>query len=215
MTLVKILLNSVISTKEANCVMLDLKDFYLNTPMKRYKYMHLKIADIPKEIIQEYKLHELVTKDQYIHCEICKGMYGLPQAGIIAQVLLREQLAKVGYYQSKIIPRLWTHVTRKTCYTLVVDNFAIKYTKMEDAQHLIDVLKKDHTVTINWNATKYIGLTIEWDYINRKVYASMPGYLEKAFLRFNHTPPKKKQNSPHPHIAPPIWSYNAICNRRR
>jgi hypothetical protein len=41
MTLVKILLNSVIFTKDASCVTLDIKDFYLNTPMKRYKYMHL------------------------------------------------------------------------------------------------------------------------------------------------------------------------------
>jgi hypothetical protein len=32
---------------------LDIKDFYLNMPMKRYKYMHLKLADIPKEIIEE------------------------------------------------------------------------------------------------------------------------------------------------------------------
>jgi hypothetical protein len=30
----------------------------------------------------------------------------------------------------------------------------------------------------------------------------MPEYLPKAFLRFNHLPPKKKQNSLHPHIAP-------------
>ncbi len=43
MTLVKIFLNSIISTKGAKCVMLDLKDFYLNTPMKRYEYMRLKI----------------------------------------------------------------------------------------------------------------------------------------------------------------------------
>jgi hypothetical protein len=82
MTLVKILLKSMISTKEAKCVMLDLKDFYLNTLMKRYKYMRLTILDIPKEIIQEYKFHELVTEDGYMYCEICKGMYGLPQAGI-------------------------------------------------------------------------------------------------------------------------------------
>ncbi len=34
MTLVKILLNSVISTKDAQCVTLEIKDFYLNTPMK-------------------------------------------------------------------------------------------------------------------------------------------------------------------------------------
>jgi hypothetical protein len=70
-----------------------------------------------------------------------KGMYGLPQAGIIVQDLLQARLAKVGYHQSKIIPGLWTHKTRKTCFTLVVDDFAIKYTSMEDTQHLIDTLK--------------------------------------------------------------------------
>ena len=104
--MVKILLNSVISTKGARCVMLDVKDFYLNTPMKRYEYMRIKIADIPEEIIEHYKLHEIVTDDGYIYCKIQKGMCGLPQAGIIAQELLKEQLTKVGYHQSKIIPGL-------------------------------------------------------------------------------------------------------------
>jgi hypothetical protein len=68
-------------------------------------------------------------------------MYSLPQAGIIAQDLLQAYLAKVGYHQSKLIPGPWTHVTRKTCFTLVNDDFAIKYSSMEDAQHLIDALK--------------------------------------------------------------------------
>jgi len=54
MTLVKIFFNSVISTKGAKCVMLDIKDFYLNTPMMRYEYMQLKLTDIPEEIIVEY-----------------------------------------------------------------------------------------------------------------------------------------------------------------
>jgi hypothetical protein len=73
-------------------------------------------------------------------------MYGLPQAGIIAQELLQEHLAKVGYYQSKIIPGFWTHITKKTCFTLVVDNFAIKYTNLDNAKHLIDTLKKDYVI---------------------------------------------------------------------
>jgi hypothetical protein len=30
----------------------------------------------------------------------------------------------------------------------------------------------------------------------------MPGYLSKAFVRFKHEIPHKKQNSPHPHIIP-------------
>jgi hypothetical protein len=140
MTLVKTMLNSVISTKGAKCVILDVADFYLNTIMKRYEYMPIKIADIPEEITKEYKLREIVTDNGYIYCKIWKGMYGLPQAGIIAQELLQERLAKVGFQQSKIIPRLWTHKTRNVCFTLVVNDFAIKYTRLEDAQHLISML---------------------------------------------------------------------------
>ncbi len=91
--------------------------------MKRYKYMHLKLADIPVEIIEECKLHEIVTDNSYVYFEIRKGMYGLPQAGLIAQELLEQQLSKVGYSQRKIIPGLWAHETRQTCFTIFVDNF--------------------------------------------------------------------------------------------
>ncbi len=50
--------------------MLDVKDFYLNTPMKRYEYMCINITDIPEEIIEEYKLHQKVMDDGYIYCKI-------------------------------------------------------------------------------------------------------------------------------------------------
>ncbi len=106
--------------------MIDIKDFYLNTPTKRPEYMGLKITDIPDKIIEEYNLLEIMDDDGYVYCEITKGMYGLPQAGIIAHELLAERLSKHGYHQSKIIPGLWTHKTRPTTFTLVVDNFAIK-----------------------------------------------------------------------------------------
>ena len=142
--------------------------------------MRIKITDISEEIIEHYKLQEMVTEDRYVYCEMRKGMYGLPQAGIIAQELLQERLAKFGYHQSTIIPGLWTHKTQNICFTLVFDNFAIKYTKKEDAQHLIDALEKEYTIPTDWDATKYIGLTIDWDYAKRKVYIHMPGYLAKA-----------------------------------
>ena len=93
MTLFKILVNSIISTPNAKCIMMDIKDFYLNTPMKRPEYMRLKITYIPDEIIDQYNLKSLVTQDGYVYCEMTKGIYGLPQAGIIAQQLLEKQLA--------------------------------------------------------------------------------------------------------------------------
>lgn len=95
MTLFKILVNSIISTpNNVKCIMMDIKDFYLQTPMKRPEYMRLKITDIPDEIIEQYNLKSLVTQDGYVYCEITRGMYGLPQAGIIAPQLLEERLAE-------------------------------------------------------------------------------------------------------------------------
>ncbi len=73
---------------------------------------------------------------------------------------------------------------------------------MEDAQHLIETLKQDYTITISWGATKYIGLTFDWDYGNGQVHVHMPDYLDKVFLKFKHVAPSKKQNSPHPHANP-------------
>ncbi len=78
--------------------------------------MRLKTTDIPEEIIKQYKLKDIETSDGYIYCEIKKGMYGLPQSGILAQRLLEERLSKAGYYQSKIIPGLWKHTTRSIVF---------------------------------------------------------------------------------------------------
>jgi hypothetical protein len=170
----------------------SINGWYLGTSPEHYK-----MADIQDKIIKEYKFDQKVTTDGFIYTEIQKEMYGLPQAGIIAQELLADRLEKHGYSQSKIIPGLWTHATRPICFTLVVDDFAVKYTREQDANHLISAIKEHYKMTIDKSATKYIGLTIEWDYENRKVHTSMLGYLSKAFVRLKHETPHKKQNSPH------------------
>ena len=36
---------------------------------------------------------------------------------------------------------------------LVGDDFAVKYTEKEDAQHLNDAIQKDYTITVNWDTT--------------------------------------------------------------
>ncbi len=69
---------------------IDIKGFYLNTPMARYEYMQLKLSDILTNVIKHYKLNDSATPNGYVYCEIQKGMYELPQAGIIAQELLAD-----------------------------------------------------------------------------------------------------------------------------
>ena len=133
-------------------------------------------------------------------------MYGLPQAGIIAQELLQERLAKVGYHQSKIIPGLWTHKTRKICFTLVVNNFAIKYTKLEDAQHLIDALKKGlhHYIRLGRNK-------IHWTYHRvglrkRKGTRSHARILTKSPTTIQPSATKEEAELAIPTHCTPIWS---------
>jgi hypothetical protein len=129
-------------------------------------------------------------------------MYGLPQAGILAQELLEQRLNKHGYFQNKAIPGLWMHQTRPISFTLVVDDFGIKYVEQEHVMHLISILKEHYELSEDWKGTKFIGLTLKWDYSGRKVHISMPGYINDALTRFHHKRPKQRQNSPHQHIAP-------------
>jgi hypothetical protein len=195
-------LNSVISTPGAQYMTLDVKNFYLNTPMSRYEYVRIKIDDIPKEIIVEYNLQEKVTTDGHVYVEIQKGMYGLPQAGILAQQLLEQRLNQHGYSQSKAVPGLWTYATWPISFTLVVDDFGVKYVGKEHAMHLISILKQSYEISEDWTGSKYIGIIFDWDYTNKRVHLSMPGYISKALQRFGHEHPRRPQNSPHPHVAP-------------
>ena len=88
--------NSVISTPGANFFTLDLANFYLGTPMARAQYMRLPIKIIPQEIINEYNLND-IEEDGWVYFKIAKGMYGLPEAGKIANDLLKKRLDKAGY----------------------------------------------------------------------------------------------------------------------
>ena len=95
--------------------------------MARYKYFCMKLELFPKNVIQEYDLQNKVDANGNVHCKVQCGMYGLPQAGIIAQELLEERLLKAGYSQSKITPGYWKHEWRPISFTLVVDDFGVKY----------------------------------------------------------------------------------------
>ena len=66
-------------------MMADIKNVYLITPLKRWEYIRLRLSDIPAEVINEYNLMEKTTKDGSVYVEVRRGMYGLPQAGLLAQ----------------------------------------------------------------------------------------------------------------------------------
>eukprot|EP00804_Cyclotella_cryptica_P020760 CCRYP_016596-RA/>CCRYP_016596-RA protein AED:0.37 eAED:0.37 QI:0/-1/0/1/-1/1/1/0/339 len=188
---------------------IDIKDFYLNTPMAHPEYMQLKLSDIPDHIIALYKLDTLATPDGYVYVLIQKGMYGLPQAGIIAQQLLEKRLAIKGYRQSSITPGFWNHDWRPISFTLCVNDFDVKYVGINHAHHLLQTLNEHYKTSQDWKGERYLGLTITWDYTLQQVQLSMPGYCKKAGHRFRHPVPIKPQHQPYPHTARTYRTYGA------
>jgi hypothetical protein len=69
-------------------------------------------------------------------------------------------------------------------FSLVVDDFGIKYKNQADAEHLFLVLQELYTITIDWSGAKYCGIHLKFDKTKRSVTLSMPGYVTNAIQRF-------------------------------
>ena len=100
LTTAKVLFNSVLSTPQhAKFLGLDIKDFYLGTHMTHYEYMLIPLPILPPTIIDQYNLTPLIHNG-FVYVEVRKGMYGLPQAGKLAN----DQLANCSFSSLRVSP---------------------------------------------------------------------------------------------------------------
>jgi hypothetical protein len=157
--------------------------------------MKMLLSRFPEEIIQKYNLNALAVHG-WVYIEIRKGMYGLKQAGLLANQLLQTRLTSFGYCPARHTPGLWLHKTRPISFTLVVDDFAVKYVGKQHAEHLRNALLRTYELTTDWTATVYSGITLKWDYKNRTCDISMPGYVSNVLSKFQHDSPNIN-NIPH------------------
>jgi hypothetical protein len=86
---VKIHWNSVLSTPGAKWMGMDISNMYLNTPLDRYEYMRMHLRDIPQEIIDQYNLTDIAEPNGFVYIEIRRAMYGMKQAGFLANGKLK------------------------------------------------------------------------------------------------------------------------------
>jgi hypothetical protein len=138
----KLLWNSTISTPGACFAGANIKNMYLETPLDCFEYMKMPISLFPTDIIDHYQLSNKVLKD-YVDMEIRKGMYGLPQASILANKILKKRLAKHGYFEQPHTPGLFSQESHPIWFNLAVDNFGIKYISKDTLQHLYNYLQAE------------------------------------------------------------------------
>ena len=168
--------------------------------------MELPLSMSPKEIIDQYNLKDLVAADSYVYMEIIKGMPGLKQAGRLARNWLTKNLARNGYAPIPHTLSLWRHHTSDLVFSLVIDDFGIKYTRKADADHLLKSLQEDYEIIEEWTGEKSLGLTLKWNYVIRNVSVSIQDMLKQPSSSSKARPPPNPK-MPHtggtrPHMAP-------------
>jgi hypothetical protein len=147
LTTSKMLWNSVLSTNGAKYMCLDIKNFYLTTALDYFEYMKMPISVFPEWIKKQYE----IKKHALNGLRMERAVWGLPQAGILTNKLLHKRLAAHGYYKCINMPGLWRHEWLPTTFTLVVDDFGVKYVGKEHADHLIACIKENtNSPKIGW-----------------------------------------------------------------
>jgi hypothetical protein len=161
--------------------------------------MKMPLALFPVWIKKQYNL-DTHARDGFVFLEIRRAVWGLPQAGILANKLLRKQLKPHGYYECVNTPELWRHDTKPITFSLVVNNFGITYVGKEHADHLINCLKEKYKFTEDWAGDLYCGISLKWDYGVQTLDISMPGYIKKTIIeiRIHHATSTNYPYAPEP-----------------
>ena len=96
---------------------------------------------------------EIKAKKGYVYVKIRISIYGLPQAGKLANTALKEHLAPYGYFEVAHTPDLWQHITRPIAFSLVVDDFGVKYVHKDNAEHFANSLKNAYKLSEDWTGS--------------------------------------------------------------
>jgi hypothetical protein len=133
----------------------------------------------------------------YVHLEMRPAVWVLRQAGILANKRLHCKLAPFGYFEHVNTPGLCYHELHPISFTIVVDDFGVKYVEKEDPNHLIASIKAIYALTEDWTGNLYCGIARNRDYNNWMADISMPGYDERKFQEYNHIVSKRAQTCPY------------------
>jgi len=120
-----------------------------------------------------------------VFIEVTKGMYGLPQACLLANELLEKRLSKHGYIQSKIVPGLWKHEHGPIIFALFVDNVGVKYVECEHAEYLQKFLEEYYKVTTDWTGTHYLGIIYIGTMLSAKCASTCPATSKRLYSNSN------------------------------
>ena len=142
-----------------------------------------------------------------VHARIDGALCGPAEAGRIANQDMADHLAKFGHHECKFTPGLFTHETRPIQFSLIADDFAVKWINKSDFDHLLQSLETKCTMTCDMEGKQHVGMHPEWNCDTREVICSMDQCIQDALSELEVTKPKQ-------HFKAPSESPNINCGAK-
>jgi len=168
-------------SENAHFATIDIKDFYLGAELPSPESIRVFLDHTPPPLLDELGIAPFIqyqSSRPFCFFDLSKTVPGLPQSGHFSQLELLELLQSHGYSQTST-PMLFRHSHLPISFTLVVDDFGIKYDSPSDLDHLLSCLSSKYVLKTHRTGTKYkyLGYTIDYDRAARLLTLSMPDYI--------------------------------------
>ena len=131
-------------------------------------------------------------------------MYGHPASGRLSNMKLVSILKDTGYHEDAFVDCLFRHETRNITFTLVVDDTGIKYSKVEDVEHLVATIAPHWKVKLDYSGSQFLGTNLNWEYDRKpkpRDVITSPTVISKALERFRDKPSRGRK-TPTPYTDP-------------
>lgn len=165
----------------------DASDFYLGSKLKRPEWMWIPISHMSEQTIEKHDLRQYVHNKKILF-QVNGTIYGHPASGHIAQNDLIEHLKKYDYTSTREVPCLFTHPTSGISFTLVVDDFGIKYTNDDNLKQFLSILQQPISkwkIKVDRTGGKYNGIRLNWNYNENTLIQDIPNYVTDNIARLN------------------------------
>ena len=133
--------------------------------------------------------------------EIRRSIYGPPIAVALANKGLKLNLTPNVYFEVPNTPGLWRNITRPISFSLVVDDFCVKYIDKADADHLVSALEKHYEISeyctggvIILHRTKVALLKLNTETLCKYFHARLH---HKTTEKYQHKISKRPQHAPY------------------
>ncbi len=135
---VNALFHSIVSTHSFMAA-IDIVDYYLGAILPSPESVRIDVSSISLPTLTKLGLLPFLRHSHgkpFLFCDVLKTVPGLLQSGLLSQLRLVSLLTQHGYSETST-PMLFRHHTHSTAFSLVVDDFLVRYSHPSELDHLV------------------------------------------------------------------------------